>query len=146
MDDFLSKPVQKDELWAAVDRVAAAIPPAKARASRLLDPKAILRACGGRASTLDKLCEVFRRSLPDHLGRCRTALRANDLPRLSEAAHMLYGTLGAFSTIAGAVASTLEDSAVRGELGSCTALVERLEDLSAELLEDMRALTIEGIS
>jgi signal transduction histidine kinase/CheY-like chemotaxis protein len=146
MDDFLSKPVQKDELWAAVDRMTAAIPAAKARASRLLDPRAVLRACGGRASTLDKLCEVFRRSLPDHLAHCRSALRDHDLPRLSEAAHMLYGTLAAFSTIAGAVASTLEDSAVRRELESCTALVERLEEMSAELLEDMRALTIEGLN
>ncbi len=146
MDAFLSKPVHKDELWAAVDRVTAAIPGATAPSSRLLDAAAARRACGGKVAILDKLCEAFRRGLPDHLARCRSALREGDLPRLGEAAHMLCGTLGAFSTVAGAVASTLEDSAVRGERDSCRALLGRLEDMSAELLEDMRALTIESIS
>jgi two-component system, sensor histidine kinase and response regulator len=145
MDEFLSKPVQKDELWAAVDRVTATIPAAKASASRLLDATAVLRACGGRAATLARLCEVFRRSLPDHLARCRSALGDDDLRRLGEAAHMLYGTLAAFSTIAGAVASTLEDSAVRGERETCKALVGRLEDMSAELLDDIGAVTIEAL-
>jgi two-component system, sensor histidine kinase and response regulator len=146
MDAFLSKPVHKDELWAAVGRVTAAIAEATVTTSRLLDSAAAWRACGGKASILDKLCEAFRRSLPDHLACCRSALGAGDLGRLGEAAHMLCGTLGAFSTVAGAVASTLEDSAVRGERESCQALLGRLEEMSAELLENMRALTIESIS
>lgn len=146
MDEFLSKPIEADALWAAVDRMAAAFPPAPTRDSRLLDDRAILRACGGRAAVLDKLCQVFRISLPDHLTRVRSALRERDLPRLRENAHLLYGTLSPFSTIAGAVALTIEDSALRTDIESCAELVEQLESMCTELLEDTRALTVDELS
>jgi hypothetical protein len=76
----------------------------------------------------------------------RSALRERDLPRLREAAHMLYGTLGAFSTIAGAVALTIEESALREDIDSCSELVERLESMCSELLNDTRTLTIDELS
>jgi two-component system, sensor histidine kinase and response regulator len=146
MDEFLSKPIEAHALWDAIDRMVAAFPPGKARELRLLDHRAILRACGGRAGVVERLCEVFRRTLPDHMARLRSALGDRDLPRLREAARQSYGTLGAFSTIAGAVVLTIEESALREDLESCTELVERLESMCAELLEDTRALTIEELS
>jgi two-component system, sensor histidine kinase and response regulator len=146
MDDFLSKPIEAEALWAAINRVVATLAPAKTRDRRLLDPKAILRACGGRPAVLDRLCEVFRRSLPDHMAGVRAALFDDDLPGLREAAHKLYGTLAAFSTIAGALALTLEDSAMRGELEGCTELVDRLRSVCSELLEDTRTLTLDGLN
>ena len=146
IDDFLSKPIDVDALWTAIDRVVATFPPERPRESRLLDPRAILRMCGGRPAVLEKLCEAFRRSLPEHMTRIRSALRDEDLPRLREAAHMLYGTVAGFSTVAGALASTLEDSATQQDLESCTELVGQLEAMCAELLEDTRALTIDQLS
>ena len=74
MDDFLSKPIEADALSIAIDRMVAAFPPARVRDSRLLDPGAILRACGGRPAILERICEVFRQSLPGHLARVRSAL------------------------------------------------------------------------
>ena len=142
----MSKPIETAALWAAVDRVLLAFPPAKPRESRLVDPRAILRACGGRAAVFEKLCAVFQESLPDQVALVRSALRDDDLSRLREAAHKLYGTLGTFSTIAGAVALTIEDAAIREDLDSCAELVDRLESMCSELLEDMRTLTIDGLS
>jgi len=60
MDDFLSKPVQADALWAAVDRMTAAISSAKAPATRLLDPRAILRACHLRQALRGVSTELAR--------------------------------------------------------------------------------------
>jgi HPt (histidine-containing phosphotransfer) domain-containing protein len=80
------------------------------------------------------------------MARVRSALRDRDLPRLRETAHRLYGTLAAFSTIAGAVALTIEDSALREDIDSCAELVERLESMCSELLEDTRALTLDELS
>ena len=74
------------------------------------------------------------------MGSVRLALGERNLPRLAEAAHMLYGTLAAFSTIAGALAFSLEDLAKREDLESCAELVDRLESMCRELLEDTRAL------
>jgi signal transduction histidine kinase len=142
MDDFLSKPIEAEALWAAVDRAIVAFPRARAKKSRLLDPGAISRACGGHDAILKKLCAVFQRSLPGHMTRVRSALNDNNLPRLAEAAHLLYGTLGAFSTIAGALALSLEDFAIRQEADCCPELVDRLESMCVTLLEETRDLTL----
>ncbi|UJR85559.1 Hypothetical protein I5071_76390 [Sandaracinus amylolyticus] len=146
MDDFLSKPIEVEALWTAIERMAAHLPPMKRRESRVLDPRAILRACGGHPAVLERLCAVFRRSLPDHMARTRSALRDRDRPRLREAAHMLHGTLSAFSTVAGALASALEDAAIHGGIERCTELVAGLEPMCAELVEDTRGLTLDALS
>ena len=95
---------------------------------------------------LDRLCEVFRRSVPEQLAAARTALAGRDLPRLRVTAHMLAGTLSAFSTIAGGVASALEDAAIADDLEACATLVGRLEPLCATLSEDTRGLTLEELN
>ena len=139
MDDFLSKPIEAGALWAAVDRVVLAFPPAR-RHTRLLDHASISRACGGQDAILGKLAEVFRLSLPDHMARVRAAFDTRDLSVLRGAAHMLNGTLSAFSPIAGKAASSLEDAAAGGEIGACSELVQNLEAMCAELLEESRTL------
>jgi two-component system, sensor histidine kinase and response regulator len=149
MDDFLSKPIEVGELWRAIDRVTATADatPAAARRppSRLLDARAILRMCDGRVAVLDRLCEVFRRSAPDHMAIARAALDQRDLPRLRVAAHMLAGTISAFSSVAGALASALEDAAIADDLALCTTLVARLDAMCTTLVEDTRGLTLEAL-
>jgi two-component system sensor histidine kinase/response regulator len=145
MDEFLSKPIEADALWAAIDRVVAAFPPAAATRFHLLEVNAILRVSGGSPAILEKLCEVFCQTVPEQMENIRTALHNGDLPRLRENAHNVYGTLAAFSTVAGALALTLEDSAMQEDLESCTALVERLDRFCTELLEDVRTLMAGGL-
>jgi PAS domain S-box-containing protein len=146
MDDFLAKPIEVDALWSAIDRVVKVFPPAPRREPRLLDARAILRVCGGQARVLDKLCGVFRESVPPQMSEVRTALASSDLTRLRESAHKLHGTLAAFSTIAGALALTLEDAAVRGDVDSCSELVAQLDAMCTELIEDTRVLTIDALA
>lgn len=142
MDDFLSKPIEARALWAAIERIVVAFPSITPPASALLDARAILRACGDEASILERLRDVFQRSLPEHMSRVHAALRAEDPEAIGEAAHLLYGTLSAFSSVAGALALTLEDSAARLELESCRELVGRLDAMCAELLQETRTLTL----
>jgi CheY-like chemotaxis protein len=146
MDDFLSKPLEAAGLWGAMERVTAHIPPRRRERSSLLDARAVTQMCGGRGGVLDRLCEVFRRSLPEQLATARGAVVAGDLLRLRVAAHMLAGTLSAFSTIAGGVASALEDAAITEDLATCATLVGRLESLCATLIEDTRGLTLEDLN
>jgi hypothetical protein len=56
------------------------------------------------------------------------------------------GTVGAFSTITADVASALEDAAIRQELESCVALVERLASLCDALLDATAMLSIDSLS
>jgi len=143
MDDFLSKPLEVKALWAAIDRVTADAP-ARER-SRLLDARVIIQTCGGRQAVLDRLCELFRRTVPDQTAATRAALDDRDFARLRTTAHMLAGTLSAFSTIAGALASTLEDTAVDEDLDRCTSLVGQLESTSSQLWQETRDLTLAAL-
>src|SRR6202040_3030941 len=81
MDDFLAKPIQAADLWAAIDRVAGARPivqPADQPGPGLLDARVLLAACGGDAVILEKICQAFRARLPDHLMAVQDALRERD--------------------------------------------------------------------
>jgi PAS domain S-box-containing protein len=150
MDEFLAKPIEAAALWSTIQRLMASVQHVP-RAPRsieagLLDPRAILRACGGSAAILEKLRVVFRRNLPGQLSRVRAAEVSGDLSELREAAHQIVGTVGAFSTVAADVASTLEDAALRGDVDSCAPLVVRLASLCDGLLDATLALSIESLS
>ena len=145
MDDFLAKPIQAADLWAAIERVTGSRPPADRPGPGLLDPRVLLAACGGDAATLEKICQVLRARLPDHLTAVQEALRERDAIRLREAAHKLCGTVAAFSTVVGAVASDLEDQAARGQLEEAWPLVEQLEAMARELIQQVDGLSIEAL-
>jgi signal transduction histidine kinase/DNA-binding response OmpR family regulator len=149
MDEFLSKPIEAAELWAAVDRLMKQWPPAGQTPSHaepgLLDTRAILRAFDGQASLLEKLLPLFRQTLPGQMAAIRAALADGDFALLREAAHRLAGTVSAFSTSTADVALTLEDEAVSQEPESCAALVERLGSMCDALLESTATLTIDSL-
>jgi PAS domain S-box-containing protein len=142
MDDYLSKPVQAADLWAAIDRAAAVRPRAARPETSLLDPRVLLAACGGDAGILEHICQALRTKLPDHLAEIRDASRSMDMLRLREAAHRLYGMVAAFSTAAGRVASDLEDHAARGQLDEAQRLVEQLETMGHRLIRLVNGLSL----
>jgi CheY-like chemotaxis protein len=143
MDDFLAKPIQAASLWAAIDRLVAARPPADRPGPGLLDPGVLLAACGGDAVILEKICQAFRAGLPDQLMAVQLALREQDSVRLREAAHKLCGMVAAFSTVAGGVASDLEDHAAQGQLEKARSLVDQLDTMARELLLLAGGLSLE---
>jgi ABC-type phosphate transport system auxiliary subunit len=57
----------------------------------------------------------------------------------------LYGTLSAFSTVAGHVASDLEDYAAQGQLEEAQPLVEQLETMTQELMRLVGGLSLEAL-
>jgi PAS domain S-box-containing protein len=145
MDDFLTKPVKAEELWAVIDRVVATRAQKRQTDTRLLDSAAIMDACGGDGAILDNICQAFRTSASSQVARVRSAFNDKDAMRLREAAHTLSSTLAAFSTVAGTAASQLEDEAARGQIDQCLPLVERLESICSELVKQSRDLAIETL-
>ncbi len=152
MDDFLAKPIQTDRLWATIDRVlgARALPgiastPSDRHASALIDPRVLLAACGGDASILGSICQTLRARLPDHLAVVQQAFIDKDALRLREAAHKLSGMIAAFSTVAGAVASDIEDHAALGQLGDTSPLIAQLNAMAPLLLREVGSVSIERL-
>jgi HPt (histidine-containing phosphotransfer) domain-containing protein len=145
MDDFLAKPIQAADLGTAIERLMGTRPPAGRPEPGLLDPRVLLAACAGDAAILEKIGQTFRARLPDHLAAVQEALRERDAPRLREAAHKLSGMVAAFSTVAGGVASDLEDHAAEGHLEKAQPLVERLETITPELMRLAGDLSLETL-
>src|SRR5260370_38417154 len=73
----------------------------------------------------------------------RSVFRAE--ARLREAAHKLCGMVAAFSSVAAAVASDLEDQAAGDRLEECRPLVEQVESIARELLDQVGVLSIEDL-
>jgi signal transduction histidine kinase/CheY-like chemotaxis protein len=158
MDDFLAKPIQVADLWAAMERVVPSrsqepgvrSQPSAATSSLtpdpgLLDPVVLLAACGGDEAILEKICRAFQARLPDHLRAVQDALRQRDAPGLREAAHKLAGMVAAFSSAAGAVASEIEDQAAAGQLDTAGPQVERLAAMTQELMRLAGGLSLEAL-
>ena len=145
MDDFLAKPIQAPDLWAAIDRVVGTRPPADRSGPGLLDPRVLLAACGSDAVILENICQAFRTRLPDHLTAVQDALRDRDAPRVREAAHKLCGMIAAFSTVAGGVASEVEDLAAQGQLDDLRPLVGQLESMAHQLMQAVAVLSLENL-
>ena len=74
-----------------------------------------------------------------------SALHAQEAGRLREAAHKFCGLLSAFSTVAGNLASDLEDQAMSGQLDYPRPLVARLETMVRELLRQVDRLSLETL-
>jgi HPt (histidine-containing phosphotransfer) domain-containing protein len=140
-----AKPIQAADLFAAIERVVGARPPAGRPGPGLLDPRVLLAACGGDAAILGKICQAFRARLPDHLTAVQQALLQRDAPGLREAAHKLAAMVAAFSTAAGGVASEIEDQAADGQLEEARPLVERLVAMTPELMRLAGGLSLEAL-
>jgi PAS domain S-box-containing protein len=135
MDDFLAKPIQAADLWAALDRVRGTRPLPDRPGHGLLDPRVLLAACGGDAVILEKIGQALRARLPEQMVAVRDGLRGRGAAELREAAHKLAGMVAAFSTVAAGVASEIEDRAADGQLEEARPLVEQLEAMTEELMQ-----------
>ncbi len=145
MDDFLGKPVHAGALWAAVDRVTPLLVRPERAWPMLVDSRVLLAACGGEATILSRIGTALRGHLPLELQRAADNLRASDADALREAAHRIFGMVSAVSTLAGSVASELEDQAALGELNRAAPLLDRLSLMSEELLAVMGSLSIDEL-
>jgi two-component system sensor histidine kinase/response regulator len=164
MDEYLAKPFNAADLWAAIDRVlrsvegggvrdeksvavfdSSLIPSPSSPSAGLLDPPVLLAACGGDATMLRKMCRSLQSRVPEYLAAIRDALHDQDAQRLREVAHKSYGMLSAFSTVAGEQAANLEDLAARGLLQEVLPLVAQLDKYATELVRLAGGLTIETL-
>jgi PAS domain S-box-containing protein len=145
MDEYLVKPFNAADLWAAIDRVVGSCPPRKPPRLDLLDPPVLLAACGSDPAMLRKMCRLLQSRVPEHLAAIRHALHDQDALRLREAAHRFCGMLSAFSTVAGDQAADLEDLAARRLLPEALPIVEQLDRRATELARLAGGLTIETL-
>jgi signal transduction histidine kinase/CheY-like chemotaxis protein len=143
MDDFMTKPIQAGTLMAALARVSqqGTLPPDPG----LLDARALLAATGGDPSILAEFGEGLRLRLPVDLALVTKTLNADDAAGVREAAHALSGLLTAFSSVAGGLATDLEEHAAHGHLAEARVLLRRIEQIAPQVLAAVAHATIESL-
>ena len=113
--------------------------------SALLDASVLLAACGGDQTLLGKMCQTLTARVPEHLVSLWDALRAQDAPRLREAAHKCCGMLSEFSMVAGDLAGSLEELAAGTQLDKAAPILEQLETIAHELVKQIDGMTVEAL-
>jgi CheY-like chemotaxis protein len=130
MDDYLAKPIRRDQLAAVMTRFAGeATEPTKTNGpGPALDETAALEYAGGDRQLLRELLGIFLADCPGQLQALRDAVAGTDPAALMRAAHTLSGSLRVLgATAAIALVGPLEALGREGRLEGAAALLARFE-------------------
>ncbi len=154
MDDFISKPINADELVELVERYLPATPPptiglppvaAPGGNGKVFDRCEALRRMGGDEDLLADLAGVFLKDYSQQVANIRNAMQQSDCPGIERAAHTLKGSVAAFGAgRATQVVLQLETSARSGDLGECRRLLTLLEPEVDALKSELQSLRCAG--
>ena len=140
MDGYLAKPIDRLDLFAAVELGegdVAPLYPESAVDEELpqFDERELMERLGGDREILREVVAIFRHSTPDLVAEIQTAIEARDLTRLRGAAHTLKGAAGNLSAkrIA-ALATELETAALASDVALAAHYFPRLAAEAEELL------------
>jgi hypothetical protein len=163
MDDYLAKPVQAAELFAAIDRVVARrkhggetitkeddrVPPSSILhhpcATGPLDAGTLLTSCDSNPGLLAQMTAVFQAIAPTYLGRVREAVENRDAAELCAAAHKLRGLVSAFSSAAADAALALEQAGGAGQFDGVADHYATLAGMISDLIPVLADLSIEEL-
>jgi CheY-like chemotaxis protein len=144
MDEYLTKPLQLEDLGRAIERLApvatsAGKQDAAVEARAAFDPRPLLKSFGGDQAALRRLVGLFVESTPPLLEAIRKAGRQRDNPALHQAAHTLKGSLTLFddATLRRAAAE-LEKHARTGDTDKAVESASKLVRLLEPFQESLR--------
>ncbi len=153
MDDYLSKPVKKDELSATLQRWFPTAQPAHGRSDNSrptdfpgvttssFDPAMILQNIGGDEEILQQLLAMFVTRSPGMLQQISDAIEACDARGLEHSAHAMKGTAGNLcaATVA-SIAGQLEALGRMGQVVEAAGVMEQLQQAVSRVVQDIRQL------
>ena len=141
MDDYVSKPVRKAELYRALRGIC--VPPeaspSDATKGPALDWAAALATVDGNQGLLDRVLETVCEEAEELLPKLQTALSAGDATTAQRIAHTLKGSARAVAAReTGHAAADVETAAANGQLAEAKQALPRLMEAMASLVEHIR--------
>ncbi len=139
MDGYVSKPIQVEELFTAIE---SALPPGPdslaVRPVEAIDRSALLARVEGDATLLAEMTSLFLRDYPKYLSDIRVAIVRRDPKALESAAHGLKGSVSNFAArVAFEAALRLESIGHKGDWrdseGALRFLEQEIENLKLSL-------------
>jgi HPt (histidine-containing phosphotransfer) domain-containing protein len=147
LDDYVPKPVRAEELYAAIERVAArfGIEPRPERPAEspapVIDEPALMAGIRGDEKLLRELIDLFLEDSAAMLSEMEEAIDGGDAPRLASSAHAFIGSLGNFAARrAFTRARELERAGREGDLEAARGLFPRLVEDTRHLEEALREM------
>jgi CheY-like chemotaxis protein/HPt (histidine-containing phosphotransfer) domain-containing protein len=138
MDDYLSKPIQRDQLAAVLARFGESevpAPPEPVAPEPAFDLSAALSRVEGDRELLTELFAIIAEEGPGQLRAVRDAVSRSDPAALAFAAHTLKGGLGALGAgKAAALAGRLERLGREGEFSGAPGLLTALDSEFEQVL------------
>jgi HPt (histidine-containing phosphotransfer) domain-containing protein len=129
MDDYVSKPIKADDLFAAIQRQfthPSALPPS--RLEPCVDLAPMVSQVEGDMTLLEELVEMFLQSYPQQVADLWQSIQAGDAQHVVRMAHSLKGAIGICEAkTAYTLAQQLETLGQRGELDTAAAVLGQLE-------------------
>ena len=140
MDDYISKPIQRQALLAVLDRccrekrIEAGVSPQTGPDTPIVDPEALLSRLDGDAELLQQLIDIFLTESKPMLEEVADAVKRGDAGSLERAAHKLKGAISVFGAakVVGA-AQALEKMGKEWDLGEARHALRELEGQMAGL-------------
>jgi signal transduction histidine kinase/CheY-like chemotaxis protein/HPt (histidine-containing phosphotransfer) domain-containing protein len=137
MDDYLTKPIDRLRLFAAVEPDHASAPPVSERPA--FDADCIPARFSGDVDLFREVGQLFLEACPDHLAQIRRALDAGDWERLRVEAHTLKGAAGTVGAEqVAAAAEALERLTQPPQADASRAQIGRLEAACGDFVESLR--------
>jgi two-component system sensor histidine kinase/response regulator len=138
MDGYLSKPIDRFELYVAVEGTPGKVGEMDPAGSELFDRATLLDRLDGDAELLEQILDVFRADYPSRLAAVDAAMTARHAEGLAAAAHAIKGAaLNLSANRLADVAGALESAGHRGELDVAPALVASLHREVTLLMEHL---------
>jgi PAS domain S-box-containing protein len=143
MDEYISKPIDTDKLFEAIERltITSGIPESVATDSVTMDKELLLKAFDGDANFLKEVVEIFLEDYPRLLDNLHRSLDEGDRATFMRTAHSLKGMLKNFrAETAAEVAFNLETRAKEADLNAVQADIESLTVQIAEVAKTLRKM------
>ncbi len=145
MDGYVSKPIQPQELFAAIAALVGDDPPARTDDSAAVDPAAALSRVGGDRELLKALMEEFFNGYPAQREQLREAIDRDDARTVNRLAHTLAGSVGIFGARAATEAARrLEAMGRSGDLTGAKEAWQRLDAAVGGLIPVLAAMMAAG--
>ncbi|MGD9135936.1 MAG: response regulator [Desulfobacterales bacterium] len=135
MDEYVSKPIDSDKLFEAIERLTKApgSPGPSAPDSILVDDEMLLKAFDGDWDFFKEVVDIFLEDYPRLLDNLRTSLNEGDRDTFMRCAHSLKGMLKNFKVDAAAdIAYSLEKKGRESDLND---VQPEIDNLTARIVE-----------
>ena len=139
MDDYLTKPLQAEDLERVMKRLNQRNVYGVRDAARSFQASAIEKSLGGDVVALKRLVDLYLETTPPLVARITQSLQRADAPSLAYAAHTLKGSLSQIgNTTARDLAAELETLAGSGKLSEAGEVALDLENRLVEFEASVR--------